>query len=216
MGIYYILKRHGIFFGILFIYRNLLQRIFNIIIGNQFNLKKIYIHSSAKIVGHKNIVIGQNFYAGRDLWLEAVYSHGELKYNPKILIKNNVAINDSVHIAATNYIEIGNNVLMASKIFISDHIHGDYSGDEQSSPETAPNIRPVNSDKSVIIEDNVWLGEFVSVLPGVIIGKGSIIGCNSVVSKCIPPYSIAVGNPARVVKKYNFTTKIWERYGLFK
>jgi lipopolysaccharide O-acetyltransferase len=54
-----------------------------------------------------------------------------------------------------------------------------------------------------IIEDNVWLGEFVSILPGVTIGKGNIIGANSVVTQDIPPYSIAVGTPARVAKRFD-------------
>jgi maltose O-acetyltransferase len=55
--------------------------------------------------------------------------------------------------------------------------------------------------KPVIIEDDVWLGERVIILPGVTIGKGSIIGAGAVVAKNVPPYSIAVGNPALVVKK---------------
>ncbi|MBL4677498.1 MAG: hypothetical protein JKY70_15040 [Mucilaginibacter sp.] len=64
--------------------------------------------------------------------------------------------------------------------------------------------------KPVIIEDNVWIGETVSVLPGVTIGKGSIIGASAVVTKNIPPYSIAVGNPAKVIKTYNFESNSWE------
>ena len=65
--------------------------------------------------------------------------------------------------------------------------------------------------RPVFIEDNVWIGESVSVLPGVRIGKNSIIGANSVVTKNIPENSIAVGNPARVIKKYNFETSFWEK-----
>lgn len=52
----------------------------------------------------------------------------------------------------------------------------------------------------VVIEEGVWLGESVLVLPGVTIGKGAVIGAGSVVSKDVPPYAVAVGNPARVVK----------------
>ena len=52
----------------------------------------------------------------------------------------------------------------------------------------------------VIIEDDVWIGARAIILPGVIIGKGSVIGAGAVVAKSIPPYSVAVGNPARVVK----------------
>ena len=51
----------------------------------------------------------------------------------------------------------------------------------------------------------------VSILPGVEIGKGLIIGANSVVTKSIPDYSIAAGNPAKVIKQYNFNTKRWEK-----
>jgi lipopolysaccharide O-acetyltransferase len=67
------------------------------------------------------------------------------------------------------------------------------------------------SFKPIIIEDNVWLGEFVSVLPGVTIGKGTIVGANSVVSKDLPKYVIAVGSPAKPVKKFNFSTQRWEK-----
>ena len=67
------------------------------------------------------------------------------------------------------------------------------------------------SAKPVIIHDDVWIGEMVSILPGVEIGKGSIIGANSVVTKYIPDYSIAAGNPAKVIKQYNFNTKRWEK-----
>ncbi|MEN6551326.1 MAG: DapH/DapD/GlmU-related protein [Methanobacterium sp.] len=62
---------------------------------------------------------------------------------------------------------------------------------------------PANSNtprKPVIVEDHVWIGARVIVLPGVTIGKGSIVGAGAVVSKNVPPYSVAVGNPARVVK----------------
>ena len=54
--------------------------------------------------------------------------------------------------------------------------------------------------KPVVIEDDVWIGRRVIILPGVTIGKGSVIGAGAVVSKDIPPYSVAVGVPARVVK----------------
>jgi lipopolysaccharide O-acetyltransferase len=121
-------------------------------------------------------------------------------------------MNDYVHIVSSNSVKIGNNVLLASKIFISDTSHGNYSGDSiiQSSPNTKPNNRPL-VNKTVTIEDNVWVGEFVSILPGVTIGKGSIIGTLSVVNKSIPPYCIAAGSPARVIKKYNFETKKWQK-----
>ena len=53
---------------------------------------------------------------------------------------------------------------------------------------------------SVVIEDNVWIGEFAAVLKGVTVGRGAIVGSHCVVTKDVPPYSVVVGNPARVVK----------------
>ena len=57
-----------------------------------------------------------------------------------------------------------------------------------------------SAHKPVVIEDNVWIGEHSTILKGMTIGKGSIIGCHSVVTKDIPPYCIAARNPAKVVK----------------
>ena len=171
--------------------------------------KKLSVHPSAKITGLAHIKFGDNFVAGEHLRLEAVSEYYGSEYSPEIVIKDNVVLNDFVHIGAVNYVEIGNNVLMASKIYISDHNHGNYNGFFQSSPTTAPSTRPLNSNEKVIIGDNVWIGEFVTILPGVIIGEGSIIGSNSVVSKNIPANSIAVGIPAKVVKKYNFELSKW-------
>lgn len=89
--------------------------------------------------------------------------------------------------------------------------HGSYVGDENDSqPNSIVNDRPLSS-KPVVIENNVWIGELCSVLPGVTIGENSIIGANSVVTKSIPANSITVGNPAKVIKQFNFETKHWEK-----
>ena len=128
-----------------------------------------------------------------------------------LFLGNNCEMGDNVHLVAYEKLIIGNNVLMASKIFISDTNHGDYSGDEQSSPSSSPNSRPLIT-KPVAIGDNVWIGENVCVLPGVTIGTGSIIGANSVVNKDIPANSIAVGAPAKVVKKYDSVKASWVKW----
>ncbi|MNH41091.1 putative acetyltransferase [compost metagenome] len=79
-----------------------------------------------------------------------------------------------------------------------------------SCPESIPRTRPYKTSK-VVIEDNVWIGEMVSILPGVTIGRGTIIGANSVVTKDLPPNVIAVGSPAIPIKKYNFINDKWEK-----
>jgi acetyltransferase-like isoleucine patch superfamily enzyme len=158
--------------------------------------------------GKKYISISEGFTTGIGCRLEA-YSQRKDKV---LHIGKNVQMNDYVHITAISNVTIGDNVLMASKIYISDCTHGSYAGDENdSNPDTNPIDRPL-SIKPVIIKNNVWLGEFVSVLPGVTIGMGTIVGANSVVSRSLPDYVIAVGSPAIPIKKYNFESQRWEKY----
>ena len=156
-----------------------------------------------------NIKIGKSFTTGFGCRIEAFPVPGR-EDGAVLQIGDDVQINDYVHIAAASSVIIGNNVLMASKIFITDISHGQYDekGGEDSFPSVSPHLRPLFT-KPVNIGDNVWIGEFVSVLPGVSIGRGSIIGANSVVTKDIPENSIAVGTPAKVIKKFDITSEKW-------
>jgi lipopolysaccharide O-acetyltransferase len=178
----------------------------NLIFTRIYYKKSRLIRFPFYIRGKKNICLGCGLTTGVGCRIEAI--SGYFTSTHLISFGNNVQINDYVHIAAIQNVTIGNNVLVASKVFISDHNHGIYFGQNGSNPDIPPTERVLSSSE-VIIEDNVWIGELVSILPGVIIGKGSIIGANSVVNRNIPPYSIAVGIPARVIKKYNFNLKQW-------
>ena len=166
------------------------------------------------IRGKKRIQVGKNFTTGKYCRIEVLTSDNENTNTPlekKIIIGDNVQINDNVHLAAMQKLIIGNNVLIASKVFITDHNHGNYN-DRNNIAQDNPLIPPLDRalySFPVTVEDNAWIGEFVSVLPGVTIGKGSIIGTMSVVTKSIPPYSIAAGSPAKVIKQYNFDTASW-------
>lgn len=127
----------------------------------------------------------------------------------KLYFGNDVQINDYVHIVAMDRVTIGDNVLMASHIFISDNSHGSYKGDNNDSdPTIAPTQREYFT-RPISIGKNTWIGEGVIIMPGVNIGEGCIIGAHSVVSKNIPDFTIAVGTPATVVKQYNFDNKKW-------
>lgn len=154
--------------------------------------------------GKKYIDISKGFTSGIGCRLEA-YPEGE---NKVLHIGRDVQINDYVHIAASEKVFIGNNVLIASKVFISDLNHGSYKGPDSDSPLSIPNTRKLSTNP-IEICDNVWIGEGVCIIPGVRIGYGSIIGALSVVTKDIPDYSIAVGNPAKVIKEYDFEMNEW-------
>jgi len=159
------------------------------------------------IRGRKRISFEGAFSCGRRLRLEAF---GEKNTAATLIhIGRDVRFGDDVHIGAIQSVTLGDRVLLASKIFISDHNHGSYSDSEHTDPRQAPFDRPL-AGAPVVIEDDVWIGEFVVVLPGVRIGKGSIIGAMTTVTKNVPAYCIAVGSPARVIKRYNFETGVWE------
>ena len=162
-----------------------------------------------RVRGKQYIKIGKGFTTGFNCRIDAlnINNFGE-KY--LIEIGENVEINDEVHIGATQKIIIEDNVLIASKVYISDHNHGSYKGDEQDSPMSIPKERKIHSSP-IRIEKNVCIGDLCCILQGVTIGEGSIIGAMSVVTKDIPPYTIAVGSPAKLIKRYNFKTKKWDK-----
>ncbi len=188
--------------------RKIRQRILK---GHFPHSNKVNIGKNSRIMGIKHITIGNNFYCGDNFKLNAITEHDGDVYNPKIIIKDNVAITDNVQIDATSYIEIGNNVLLGSGVTMVAHNHGTYTGNNSDSPMVPPLKRKVSNDQKIIIEDNVWLAQYVTVTSGVTIGKGSIVGAGSVVSKDIPPFSIAVGVPAKVIKTYDFHKEKWEK-----
>ena len=193
------IRKYG-FWGVIQMFINLIKTKFT------FSDARI-IRFPIDIRGKKYIKVSKGFTTGVGCRIEA-YPKGNDK---TLFIGENFQMNDYVHITALESVKIGKNVLLASKIYISDCAHGSYSGDNNdSNPKTPPNIRPLSSEP-VVIEDNVWLGEFVSVLPGVTIGQGTIVGANSVVSKSLPPFVIAVGTPAKPIKKFNFENKKWEK-----
>lgn len=176
------------------------QSLFNRYIVNLFQSygSGISIAPSFVYMGLNNVSVGKNFRVGERLKLRTFDSWGTLKYTPQIIIGDNVNIETDCHISAINKVSIGNNVLMASFVYISDHSHGNVN--DMDGIVEHPLERPLYSKGPIIIEDDVWLGEKVSVMPGVHIGRGAIIGANSVVTKDIPAYAVAVGAPAKVIK----------------
>lgn len=125
-----------------------------------------------------------------------------------ISIGKNCYIGTNFSILNASNVTIGDNVLIASYVLITSENH---SIDPESTYEYKD--QPLLSSP-VIIGDGCWIGEKVIILPGVTIGKKCVIGAGSIVTKSIPDYSIVVGNPAKVIKRYNFQKKIWDKYNI--
>lgn len=183
-----------------------------ILIAINIIINKIFISNKVRIVrfpysfiGKRMITFSKGFSAGRRLRVECLGDDTR-----KLFFGKHVKLNDDVHIGCIERIIIEDNVLIGSKVLIIDHQHGQYNGLYQDSPYSIPDERKLFS-KPILIEKNVWIGEMVSIMPGVTIGSGSIIGANSVITKDVPKNVIAVGNPCKVIKKYNNTLNIWEK-----
>lgn len=147
--------------------------------------------------GEKYIRIGNNSVIAKGVQLTAA----EAGYKPPhIYIGDHCLIRAHAHITAINEIYIGDNVLTGTNVLITDNAHGTST---LAAMQTAPSARLLHSNGAVRIEDNVWLGNNVCVMPGVTVGQGTIIGANSVVTHDIPPYSVAAGIPAKVLKQLN-------------
>jgi lipopolysaccharide O-acetyltransferase len=182
-----IFERYGLYGTIRLLYHFFLSKI---LVSRRVRL----VRAPFYIRGNRFIEWGGNFTSGVNLRIDAdpLFSS---KRECIVLIGDNVQVNDHVHTGAVEKVVIRDNVLIASKVYISDHNHGNYKGDNQCSPDSLPAARPIVS-KAIFIEDNVWIGEQVSILPGVTIGKDSIIGADSVVAKNISTGCVETGVPA--------------------
>jgi len=161
-------------------------------VGKNFKLKQNY-----SVYNPQFIEIGENFYALDRFRIEAFDKYGEQIFFPKIKIGDNVIFNTDIHIGCINSIIIGDNCLFASRIYITDHQHG------EATPEMLnikPIDRPLISKGPVIIKNNVWVGEGVGIMSNVTIGENSIIATNAVVTKDVPPNCVVAGIPAKIIK----------------
>lgn len=157
---------------------------------------------SPMINGHRRIFIGDNVFVHYKTWLAAEPVTGDA--NCRLVIGDGTYVGHFCHFYASSRIEIGKDVLIADKVYLSDNGHG-YQ-DEQ-----LPVIKqPVQQLPPVIIGDGAWLGENVCII-GASVGKKSVVGANSVVTKDIPDYAVAAGAPAIIIKRFNTATKEWQR-----
>jgi acetyltransferase-like isoleucine patch superfamily enzyme len=166
--------------------------------------RDVYIHPGGQIVRPQFISIGDNVRIGKNT---DIYVHPKRRDLKGFIleISNNVHIGNYNIIAARNSVVLEENALLGPRVIIADHSH------HYEDMEVPIKSQPVTEGGRVRIGRDCWIGANVFVLPNVTIGHHAIIGANSVVNGDIPPYSVAVGAPARVIKRYDFNLKQWVR-----
>lgn len=190
-------------YGFSGVVRLIIDKIYTLLFFRRFRIlrRPYYIRGN-----RKGIKGGVNLTTGVALRIDLINYEGS---KPELIIGDNVQINDYVHIGVVDKVSIGDNTIIGSKVFISDHNHGNYSGVSPTLPDSNPIKRKLYSN-TVEIGKNVWIGEFVSILPGVKIGDGAVVGSMSLVTKDIPPNTINIGVPSRIVKKFDEQTNTWK------
>ena len=152
-------------------------------------------------LGEDCISIGEGTHIGEHCILTAwktTCAGGD--FHPEIFIGKGCCFGEYNHITSTNKIVIGDNLLTGRWVTITDNSHGETDYETLQQP---PLMRLVTSKGPVIIGNNVWIGDKATILPNVTIGDGAVIAANSVVTKNVPAYSVAAGNPAKVIKSAN-------------
>jgi acetyltransferase-like isoleucine patch superfamily enzyme len=185
--------------------RNLLYRSTFAHIGNT-----VYIQEDVEFLGTSCIEIGNEVYIFKGVRID-----GRGHQNNRISLDNAVAIERNTTIGCLNdsYIQIGQETFIGPDVCIAGPgdikigkrcLIASHTGIFANNHNFTDPIEPIKyqgiSRKGIAIEDDCWLGHKVTVLDGITIGEGSVIGAGAVVTKDIPPYSVAVGVPARVIK----------------
>lgn len=172
---------------------------FRIFRSRRFALYNGNVHRPLKIQGAQFISIEKGVFIHDFTWLGAYSIEGN---KPELRFEEGVCVGHFNHFSCSQKIVLEKNVLTADKVFITDNTH---SFEDIGKPIMH---QPLKILKPVIIGEGAWIGENVSIL-GASVGKNSIIGANSVVTKDIPDYCVAVGNPAKVIKRFDLETNSW-------
>jgi len=175
--------------------RVLSRYMFQWLFSNSFKQfgKKVFIQSPDIIEGEEFISLEDYVSIGSQCWLLA-YKQDEV--DPVLKISKGSVVGRFSHIVSLRKVIIEENVLIADKVYISDNIHS------YENTQVPIMNQSVKYKGDVVIGQNSWIGENVSIV-GAKIGKNCVIGTNSFVNSDIPDYSIAVGAPAKVIKKLN-------------
>jgi len=169
------------------------------------NFKRFGVKSSIvsplQLNGTEYIEIGDHVTIGYKSRLTAE-KHNENM--PRVVIEDRTRIGHFSIISCVRDVHIGKNVITGAGAYISDNLH------EYEDITLPIKAQPTIFKDSVYIGDDTWIGVNVAIM-GAKVGKHCVIGANSVVTKDIPDYCVAAGIPAKVIKRYNFEKKVWQK-----
>lgn len=173
------------------LYRRVRDRAFSLAMRSSFESlgPRSRLSLPIQLEGARRIAIGNHVYLGPGCWLLTHEPGGRLE------IGDGTSIAGYCVLSAATSVRIGRKVLFARNVYIADHRHGFERGEVPVIEQEIADLRPV------VVEDGAWLGQNVVILPGVTVGRGAVVGANSVVRDDIPPRCVAVGAPASIVRR---------------
>jgi lipopolysaccharide O-acetyltransferase len=149
-----------------------------------------------RLGGVESIAIGSGVFVGANSWLQA---HDPEAGLTRLEIGDGTSITGNCVLSAAERVRLGRKVLLARNVYISDHVHS------YMDPTRAVMDQGIERVAAVEIGDGAWLAQNVVVAPGVRVGRGAVVGANSVVRSDIPDFALAAGAPARVIRRFAST-----------
>jgi len=162
-----------------------------------------YVYLPRRIINKDFIEIGKNCRVGKGVVLEPITSNGQQRFSPKIAFGNNVYIGRYCQMYSTDSIRIEDGCVLSEYVYLSDSAHGFKPNGGLIMEQDLESKGPIH------IGENTFIGHGVSVMPGVSLGRNCIVGTRSVVTRSFPDFSMIAGSPAKIIKKFDFSTEKW-------